>query len=90
MGTPKYVVAGDPIPPEFTSAAGINRLLDRIAALTAAIEPLLDHPLVSGMDGDSCVWCSAIDDADHEANCPVLRKDELLGRTSTTTENTLS
>lgn len=38
----KYVMTGDPIPPEFTTAAGINRLLERIAELETALRHYAD------------------------------------------------
>lgn len=93
----KYVVVGDPIPPEFGTAAGVNRLLGRIEALRAVLAPLLDEPAERWNDEHKameCLFCHGTNVGEpedyHKPNCPVLRRDELLGRTSTTTENALS
>jgi hypothetical protein len=76
---PRYV-AGDPIPPEFLTAAGINRLLDRIEALRAVLVPLLAKPY-RDVDGFSvCLFCDGWEPR-HEPGCPVLpaNRDDLLG-----------
>lgn len=62
-------------------------------ALCAVLAPLLDDPLEydSGNSCNACRFCGANDHAvytpryhrpalTHEPDCPVLRKDELLGR----------
>lgn len=84
MKTPKYVLAGDQIPPEFLTAAGFNRLLGTIEELRAVLAPLLERPIVSqGVPAANvCVSCHAESEHDepwHDRDCPVLRKDELLG-----------
>ena len=61
-------------------------LVDKVTELRAVLAPLLDRPFIAGQDGDACVWCLGLDDglgdANHEPDCPVLRKNELLGRAS--------
>lgn len=52
--------------------------------LRAILAPLLDEPFVPGPNGSDmgldCLFCR-VDEPSHEPNCPVLRRDELLGRT---------
>lgn len=55
--------------------------------LRATLAPLLDDPIIRGPIGYICVWCNerAMPAADgyhdprHKSDCPVLRKDDLLG-----------
>ena len=61
---------------------------ETIAELRAVLAPLLDNPfrdLWTYSDPDeTCVFCEhvglAFDRQSHEPGCPVLRRDELLGR----------
>lgn len=63
-------------------------------SLRAILAPLLDNPYRTianyGDPYEECVFCECVpeshypygpnDRKDHEPDCPVLRKDELLGR----------
>ena len=74
---------------EQLSDEDVRWLRDRLLELRAILAPLLDDPmkLDSCYDGDvsyACVFCEASDfygiSQNHDADCPVLRKDTLLGR----------
>lgn len=57
-----------------------------IDELRAVLAPLLDQPWAYGPQGGDagqcCAWCLRFADEEgpHAPNCPVLRKDALLGR----------
>jgi hypothetical protein len=63
---------------------------EQIAELRAALAPLLDEPLID--DGTAHIQCRVCLKETtcppwprpplHEPDCPVLRKDELLGRST--------
>lgn len=52
---------------------------DRFYDLRAILKPLLDDPHCNGNPFDGCAACKFCDQyGDHRADCPVLRRDELL------------
>lgn len=85
---PMGVLMGDPIPPGRLTAARHNQQQRLIAALRAVLAPLLDKPFIDGPGQDAewteCRFCGAVDEGiyagPHETDCPVRRRDELLGR----------
>lgn len=62
--------------------AEIEQHLAAVAELRAVLAPLLDDPHRNG--SHFCVFCGAFlmdgDSGEHESDCPVLRRDALLGR----------
>jgi hypothetical protein len=50
--------------------------------LRAILAPLLDHPLVyvERLRAWRCQFCAAVEGTPHTGECPVLRRDTLLGR----------
>jgi hypothetical protein len=50
--------------------------------LRAILAPLLDHPLVyvERLRAWRCQFCAAVEGSPHTGECPVLRRDTLLGR----------
>lgn len=58
---------------------GVAQLEAEIADLRAILAPLLANPLRSSRGEPYCLFCTA-DRGDHSDDCPVLRKDALLGR----------
>lgn len=50
---------------------------ETIAALRAVLAPLLDDPRA---EEGRCIFCDDLLDNRHAPDCPVLRRDELLGR----------
>jgi hypothetical protein len=82
------VCVGEPIPPELLSAAGVNSIFSLIDELRAALEPLIDEPyeIVGWTSSDepesACRFCYVSLDAanTHKPDCPVTRRDVLLGR----------
>ena len=76
-----YAVTGEPIPPEFTTAAGINRLLATITELRAILAPFLDEPFcVEDAGRPVCLFCDMPKIDGHREDCCALRADRLLGR----------
>ena len=70
------------LPPLMDGAVAdhLDRQALTIADLRAVLAPRLDDPWAN-FDGDLyCFWCYQGDHAQHDPDCPVLRKDELLGR----------
>jgi hypothetical protein len=76
--------------PRQTDVGSVARALDGRAAavagqrdeLRAILAPLLDHPLVyvERLRGWRCQFCAAVEGTPHAGECPVLRRDVLLGR----------
>jgi hypothetical protein len=62
----------------------MERMDAHIGELRAILAPQLDDPAIIGNRGYYCLFCNAEDwdpnAIPHKADCPVLRKDELLGR----------
>lgn len=53
------------------------RALDERDEVRDVLAPLLNDPRSS--DCACCVFCQTVPGSDHDADCPVLRRDELLG-----------
>jgi len=65
----------------------LDEMIATVATLRAVLEPLLDDPFyITAFDRPQrfvCVFCRDIQghSATHHPDCPVLRRDVLLGRT---------
>lgn len=77
------------VPVRFTTASLYggrderDELNRQIATLRAVLAPLLDNP-VDLQEGRECLFCGQrayrLESAGHADHCPVLRRNELLGR----------
>lgn len=70
---------------ESISNAAIELGERRIAELRAILAPLLAKPIhTTRLDDERCLFCGSESDTPglivHAPGCPVLRRDELLGR----------